>query len=106
MSLWLISIGSAVVVVWGIAHIIPTRTVVAGFGELTADNRRIITMEWVAEGLALIFIGVLALEDAIVARSPSSKGVGSLQKRRDRACPTGSAFPSTRGRQTSKCREG
>jgi hypothetical protein len=28
--------------------------VVEGFGNLTADNRRIITMEWIAEGVALI----------------------------------------------------
>jgi hypothetical protein len=34
--------------------------VVSGFGALTADNARIITMEWVAEGLTLCFIGVLA----------------------------------------------
>jgi len=46
---------------WGIAHIAPTRSVVKGFGELSEDNRRIITMEWVAEGLTLIFIGALIL---------------------------------------------
>jgi len=55
----LVYLGSAIVVAWGIGHIIPTRSVVAGFGDLTIDNRRIITMEWIAEGLALCFLGVL-----------------------------------------------
>lgn len=53
-------VASALVFVWGIGHLIPTRSVVRGFGELTTDNRRIITMEWVAEGLTLCFLGVLA----------------------------------------------
>lgn len=44
---------------WGVGHIIPTRNVVAGFGSISEHNRRIITMEWVAEGLTLIFLGVL-----------------------------------------------
>lgn len=49
------------VVVWGVAHIAPTKSVVRGFGAITEDNRRIITMEWVAEGLTLCFIGVIVL---------------------------------------------
>lgn len=51
---------AGVAIAWGVAHLAPTRAVVSGFGELAADNRRILTMEWVAEGLTLIFIGVLA----------------------------------------------
>ena len=39
---------------------IPTRSVVDGFGELSTENRRILTMEWMAEGLTLCFLGVLA----------------------------------------------
>jgi hypothetical protein len=57
----LLYIGSAVLIVWGIAHIVPTRNVVNGFGQISEDNKRIITMEWVAEGLALCFIGLLVL---------------------------------------------
>jgi hypothetical protein len=57
----LLYLGSGIVIVWGLAHIAPTRSVVRGFGELSEDNRRIITMEWVAEGLALAFLGVLVL---------------------------------------------
>jgi hypothetical protein len=32
---------------------------VQGFGDISIDNRRIITMEWITEGVALIFIGAL-----------------------------------------------
>jgi hypothetical protein len=57
----LLSIGGFSVLLWGISHLFPTRSVVNGFGDISTDNRRIILMEWVAEGLALIFIGVLVL---------------------------------------------
>jgi hypothetical protein len=55
----LLYVGSVVIALWGVAHIAPTKPVVAGFGPLSPENRRILTMEWVAEGLALGFIGVL-----------------------------------------------
>lgn len=63
--------GSVIIIVWGIAHIVPVRQVIAGFGELSDDNRRIITMEWTAEGLFLIFAGLLALL-AISAGGPDN----------------------------------
>ncbi len=60
MSLSLLTyLGALNVCVWGIAHLFPTGKIVAGFGEISADNKRIITMEWIIEGAALIFIGVL-----------------------------------------------
>ncbi len=66
MNRVLIYIGSGFVIPWGIAHIIPTPAVVKGFEPLAPDNRKIITMEWVAEGLAMCFIGVLVLLTAIL----------------------------------------
>lgn len=57
----LVSIGSAAIVLWGVAHIIPTKSVVDGFGPISVTNRRIITMAWVTEGLAMCFIGALVL---------------------------------------------
>jgi hypothetical protein len=57
----LLYVGAGVITMWGIAHIIPTKAVVNGFGQISRDNRRIITMEWIAEGLALCFIGLLVL---------------------------------------------
>ncbi|MFB0537305.1 MAG: hypothetical protein ACETWR_20265 [Anaerolineae bacterium] len=53
--------GSIVITLWGVAHIAPTKSVVEGFGPISEENKRIITMEWVAEGLALCFIGLLVL---------------------------------------------
>lgn len=47
------------VFLWGIAHVIPTRQVVAGFGGISPDNRLVITMEWVAEALAMWFVAAL-----------------------------------------------
>ena len=57
----LLYLGATVITLWGVTHIAPTRGVVAGFGTISQDNRRIILMEWVAEGLALAFIGLLVL---------------------------------------------
>ncbi|MGO9083244.1 MAG: hypothetical protein ACLQDY_30180 [Streptosporangiaceae bacterium] len=55
----------AVVAVWGAAHAVPTRQVLAGFQPITADNRRILLQEWLAEaftmwGIAAIVIAVTA----------------------------------------------
>jgi len=57
----LVSIGSMVITLWGIAHLLPTKSVVSGFGTISGDNRKIITMEWIAEGLTLCFLGLLVL---------------------------------------------
>ena len=65
----LLYIGSALITVWGIAHIIPTKNVVKGFGTISDDNKRIITMEWVAEGLTLCFIGLLVLFVTVLENS-------------------------------------
>ena len=59
-------IGSALPVLWGIAHVFPTKSVVQGFGDISTDNKRIITMEWIIEGVALIYLGVLVCTVAIV----------------------------------------
>ena len=56
MNQILIYIASILTGLWGIAHLFPTKGVVAGFGNLSPDNRRIITMEWIVEGVALISI--------------------------------------------------
>jgi len=66
MSTVLLSIGAALPTLWGIAHLFPTKNVADGFGEISADNRRILVMEWMIEGFALIFIGVLIIMAAYV----------------------------------------
>ena len=55
----LLYLGAAFTVLWGIAHLFPTRAVVKGFGTVSTDNQHIITMEWIVEGISLIFIGAL-----------------------------------------------
>jgi hypothetical protein len=52
-------LASAVLIGWGTAHLAPTRAVAASFGEITRDNRRILVMEWIAEGVTHISLGIL-----------------------------------------------
>ncbi len=68
----LISIGSIMVIGWGIAHIAVTKSVVDGFGDISQDNRHYITQEWIAEGITQIFIGILVTYIAF------RHGVGSI----------------------------
>jgi hypothetical protein len=58
-------IGAALVAAWGVAHAIPTRQVLASFEPITANNRRVIAQEWLAEaftmwGIAAIVIAATA----------------------------------------------
>lgn len=55
----LLYLGAFFTFAWGVSHLFPTRSVVKGFGEISPDNRNIITMEWIVEGVSLIFIGLL-----------------------------------------------
>jgi hypothetical protein len=72
----LLYVGSVFLFAWGVTHLFPTRSVVAGFGDISLDNKRIITMEWIIEGLSLIFIGaVVALATVIDATAVVSKGL-------------------------------
>ena len=69
-------IGAGFVAFWGIAHLFPTKNIVADFGEISDDNRNIITMEWIGEGVTLIFIGALvATVTAVDAASPVTRAV-------------------------------
>ncbi|UCE46906.1 MAG: hypothetical protein JSW47_15005 [Phycisphaerales bacterium] len=55
----LLYMGSALLLFWGVAHLFPTKSVVKGFGGISLDNKRIITMEWIIEGVFLISIAVI-----------------------------------------------
>ncbi len=63
----LLIIGAAIVALWGISHLFPTKGVVRGFGDISLDNKRIITMEWVVEGINLAFLGFLVILVTLVA---------------------------------------
>jgi hypothetical protein len=77
-------LAAALTGVWGIAHLLATRGVVRGFGDLSADNRRIITMEWIVEGVALIstaaFVAAATAVDpgAAVSSAVYSVAIGTL----------------------------
>jgi hypothetical protein len=64
--------GAVVVAFWGIAHIFPTKGVVRNFGDMSRDNKLIITMEWVVEGINLEFVGLLVILVTIVAGADDS----------------------------------
>lgn len=57
----LVYLGGLSAMIWGVAHLFPTGNVIKGFGNITADNVLIIRMEWINEGLTLIFIGLLSI---------------------------------------------
>ncbi len=77
-------VASLIIGIWGVAHLFATRGVVAGFGDLAADNRRIITMEWIVEGVALVstaaFVSVAtAIEpEAAVSSAVYAVAIGTL----------------------------
>ena len=65
-------IGSGITIIWGITHLFPTKSIVKGFGEISTDNKNIITMEWIVEGVALIFIGFIVLGITIIEPADNS----------------------------------
>jgi hypothetical protein len=62
----LLYLASLLTAIWGVAHLFPTKNVVKGFGDISLDNQRVITMEWINEGATLIFIGVLTAAVTLV----------------------------------------
>lgn len=67
--------GSIIITLWGVAHIVPTKSVTNGFGPISEDNKRIITMEWIAEGLTLCFIGLTVLFITILEGSQNQVSI-------------------------------
>jgi len=69
MAALLAYVAGVIVAVWGVAHAVPTRQVLAGFAPITPDNRRIVVQEWLAEaftmwGIAAMVIVVTAVGGA------------------------------------------
>jgi hypothetical protein len=71
----LLYLGAFFTFVWGVAHLFPTKSVVQGFGEISQDNKRIIAMEWIVEGVSLIFIGLLVAAVTLVDRGSTASRV-------------------------------
>jgi len=75
----LLYVGSVIVLLWGIGHIVPTRNVVKDFGSISRDNKLLITMEWIAEGLTLCFIGLLVLIVTLLHDSQNAVSISIYQ---------------------------
>ncbi len=70
MNAVLAYLSAALLAMWGTAHAVPTGQVLAGFKPVTADNRRIIQQEWLAEaitmwGLAAVVVAASAAGGAM-----------------------------------------
>lgn len=75
MNSILLYLSAGLLAIWGIAHLIPTKSVVKNFGEISPDNKKIITMEWIIEGATLIFLGaIISLVTIIDPNSTLSLG--------------------------------
>jgi hypothetical protein len=57
---------------WGIAHAVPTRQVVAGFAPITADNRRILVQEWLAESITMLGAATLVVVATAAANTDTA----------------------------------
>jgi hypothetical protein len=57
----LLYVAGTLTLLWGISHLFPTAIVVRDFGNISFDNKMIIKMEWITEGMTLIFLGLLTV---------------------------------------------
>ncbi|NKQ56939.1 hypothetical protein HFP15_29130 [Amycolatopsis sp. K13G38] len=61
MAAVLAYVAAGMVGLWGVSHAIPTMNVVAGFGEISTDNRRVLVQEWLAEAVAMWAFAALVI---------------------------------------------
>jgi hypothetical protein len=61
MLVILFYVSGVILLIWGLTHILKTGPVVNTFGQLSAENKRVLTMEWVNEGILLILISLIAI---------------------------------------------
>jgi len=71
---FLLYFGSLLIIIWGTTHLIPTKSMLKVFGELSGDNNKIVMMEWIVEGITIIAIGLLVI---IVTYVAGAEKVGS-----------------------------
>jgi hypothetical protein len=68
----LLYLAAAVLGGWGGAHLAKTGPVMASFEPMPTDHRRVFTMEWITEGLVLLFLAALAV--VVAAGEPTATG--------------------------------
>lgn len=75
MAALLAYVVGTVVAVWGVAHAVPTRQVLAGFAPITTDNRRIVVQEWLAEAFTMWGIAAMVIVVTAVGGTDASARV-------------------------------
>src|SRR5690242_16825267 len=65
-------IAAGLVAAWGVAHAVPTRQVVAGFGAITVDNQRVILQEWLAEAFTMWGLAAAVVAATVVGGAGSA----------------------------------
>jgi hypothetical protein len=71
MATVLALLAAGVVGLWGVAHVIPTRNVLAGFAPITVDNRRVVLQEWLVEAATMWGIAALVIVCTVVGGAAS-----------------------------------
>jgi len=71
-------VAAALVGTWGVAHAVPTRRVVAGFGPITVHNRRVLAQEWLAESITMW--GMSALVVVVTATGPNTQAAAIVYR--------------------------
>jgi hypothetical protein len=64
-------VAAGLVGLWGVAHAVPTRQVVAGFGAITVDNRRVILQEWLVEAFTMWGLAAAVISATVVGGAGS-----------------------------------
>jgi hypothetical protein len=72
MAALLACLAGVIVAVWGVAHAIPTRQILAGFAPITTDNRRVVLQEWLAEAFTMWGIAAMVIVVTAVGATDSS----------------------------------
>jgi hypothetical protein len=67
MQVLLAYVAAALIGIWGIAHAVPTKRVVAGFAPITTDNRRVLIQEWLAEFFTMWAMAALVVAVTVTA---------------------------------------
>lgn len=62
-------VAAGVVALWGLAHAVPTRQVVAGFGPISTDSRWVILQEWLAEAVTMWGLAAIVVVATLVGGS-------------------------------------
>ena len=63
--------GRGVVALRGVAHVLPTRNVLAGFAPISVDNRRVVLQEWLVEAVTMWGIAALVVVCTVVGGGAS-----------------------------------